>query len=94
VSEGEWLVDEKLVAPASVITQSAYTTQPARVDHAIMLRSGSEAAATESGPELAIASSSAPTAPGASAPAIQVSAADAEELSDILSIGSRVVIRR
>jgi LysM repeat protein len=94
VSEGAWLVDQKLMAPASVITQSAYSNQPARVDHAIMLRSGSEEAATEGGPTLAIASSSAPTAPGASAPAIQVSAADAEELSDILSIGSRVIIRR
>jgi LysM repeat protein len=94
VSEGEWLVDQKLVAPSSGVTQSAYTTAPSRVDHAIVLRSDSEAAGGTGGPTLAIASSSTPTAPGASQPAIQVSAADAEELSDILSVGSRVVIRR
>jgi LysM repeat protein len=94
VSEGEWLVDQKLVAPASGVTQSAYTTAPPTVDHAIVLRSESEAAAPTGGPTLAIASSSTPTAPGASAAAIQVSAANAEELSDILSIGSRIIIRR
>jgi LysM repeat protein len=94
VSEGEWLVDQKLVAPASGVTQSAYTTQPPRVDHAIVLRGGTEPAAATGGPTLAIASSSNPTGPSAGAAAIQVSAADAEELSDILSIGSRVVIRR
>jgi LysM repeat protein len=93
VSEGEWLVDQKLVAPASGVTQSAYTTQPPRVDHAIVLRGGADPAAT-GGPTLAIASSPNPTGPGAAAAAIQISAADAEELSDILSIGSRVIIRR
>jgi LysM repeat protein len=94
VSEGEWLVDQKLVAPASGVTQSAYTTQPPRVDHAIVLRGGAEPDVTTGGPTLAIASSSNPTGPGAGAAAIQISAADAEELSDILSIGSRVIIRR
>jgi LysM repeat protein len=94
VSEGEWLVDQKLVAPASGVTQSAYTTQPPRVDHAIVLRGGTDPAAATGGPTLAIASSSNPTGPGAGAAAIQISAADAEELSDILSIGSRVIIRR
>jgi hypothetical protein len=94
VSEGEWLVDQKLVAPTSVVTQSAYTTQPPKVDHAIVLRGGAEPAAATGGPTLAIASNSNPTGPGAGAAAIQVSPADAEELSDILSVGSRVIIRR
>jgi LysM repeat protein len=94
VNEGEWLVDQKLVAPSSGVTQSAYTTEPPKVDHAIVLRGSSEAAAAANGPTLAIASNASPTGPGASAAAIQISAADAEELSDILSIGSRVVIRR
>jgi hypothetical protein len=94
VNEGEWLVDQKLVAPASGVTQSAYTAEPPKVDHAIVLRGSSDAAAAASGPTLAIASNSSPTGPGASAAAIQISAADAEELSDILSIGSRAVIRR
>jgi hypothetical protein len=93
VSEGEWLVDQKLVAPATGVTQSAYTSAPPKVDHAIVLRGSSESAAPTGGPTLAISSSSNPT-PGASAAAIQISAADAEDLSDILSIGSSVVIRR
>ena len=90
VSEGEWLVDQKLVAPASGVTQSAYTTQPPRVDHAIVLRGSADPAAATGGPTLAIASGSNPTGPEAGTAAIQISAADAEELSDILSIGSRV----
>ncbi|HJQ80861.1 MAG TPA: LysM peptidoglycan-binding domain-containing protein [Lacipirellulaceae bacterium] len=94
VSEGEWLVDQKLVAPASGVTQSAYTTAPPKVDYAIVLRGSSEPAATTSGPTLAIASNSNPTGAGDGAAAIQLSPADAEELSDILSVGSRVVIRR
>jgi LysM repeat protein len=94
VSEGEWLVDQKLVAPASGVTQSAYTTEPPKVDHAIVLRGSSDSAAPSGGPTLAISSSSNPTSPGVSAAAIQISAADAEDLSDILSIGSRVIIRR
>jgi LysM repeat protein len=93
VSEGEWLVEQKLVAPANGVTQSAYTTQPPKVDHAIVLRGGADPATATGGPTLAIASSSSPTGPSAAA-AIQISAADAEELSDILSIGSRVIIRR
>ncbi len=93
ISEGEWLVDQKLVAPGNV-AQASYTTQPSTVDHAIVLRSETSAGLTGGGPTLAIASSSTPTAPGASPAAIQLTAADAEELSDILSIGSRVVIRR
>ncbi len=94
VSEGEWLVDQKLVAPASGVTQSAYTTQPPSVDHAIVLRGSADPAAATGGPTIAIASSSNPTGPGASAAAIQISVANAEELSDILSVGSRVIIRR
>ncbi|HEY3391111.1 MAG TPA: LysM peptidoglycan-binding domain-containing protein [Lacipirellulaceae bacterium] len=94
VSEGEWLVDQKLVAPASGVTQSAYTAEPPRVDHAIVLRGSSEAAAAAVGPTLAISSGSNPTGAGANTAAIQLSPVDAEELSDILSVGSRVVIRR
>jgi hypothetical protein len=59
-----------------------------------VLRGSSDAAAPSGGPTLAISSSSNPTSPGVSAAAIQISAADAEDLSDILSIGSRVIIRR
>jgi LysM repeat protein len=94
VSEGEWLVDQKLVAPASGVTQSAYTTEPPKVDHAIVLRGSSETAAAAVGPTLAISSGANPTGAGANAAAIQISVDDAEELSDILSVGSRVIIRR
>ncbi|HEX2473193.1 MAG TPA: LysM peptidoglycan-binding domain-containing protein, partial [Lacipirellulaceae bacterium] len=67
VSEGEWLVEQKLVAPANGVTQSAYTTQPPKVDHAIVLRGGADPATATGGPTLAIASSSSPTGPSAAA---------------------------
>jgi LysM repeat protein len=90
VSEGQWVVDQKLVGPAEGITQSAYTPGPAAVDRAIVLRSDASAGPAASGATLTIASGSST----GSAAAIRVSPQDAEELSDILSIGSRIVIQR
>ncbi|MEX0586044.1 MAG: LysM peptidoglycan-binding domain-containing protein [Pirellulales bacterium] len=96
VDEGQWLVDQKLNSPSSGVTQTAYAPAQVSVECAIVLRgedasTGKPAAA---GPTLTIAGGSSPTGPAANTPAIRVSPQDAAELSDILSIGSRVVVQR
>jgi LysM repeat protein len=89
LTEGQWIVDQKMADVAK--TASAYATTPTASDRTIILRS---AAAAASGPTLIIASST--PAPGltASPSSVRVSPQDAEELADILSIGSRVTLRR
>jgi hypothetical protein len=96
VQEGQWLVDQKLVVPSAGVVQSAYSPAPATVDRAIVLR-GEEATTGKpaaNGPTLTIASGAAPAGLATNPPAIRLSQQDAEDLSDILSVGSRVVIRR
>lgn len=96
VTEGSWLVDQKLVTAPVNVTQTSYTPAPAAVDRAIVLRgedaSTGKPAAT--GPTLTIASAVLTTGAEVNQPAIHISAQDAEELSDILSIGSRVTVRK
>jgi len=94
LSEGEWVVDQKLVAPAANVAPIGYTVARTAVDRTIVLRGKSDAAPTAAGPTLTIASGTTASDAVAASPAIQVSPADAEDLSDILSIGSRVTIRR
>jgi LysM repeat protein len=83
VSDGEWVVDQKLVAPTSA-------------ERSIVLRGESTAtAAPGAAPQvLTITAASPATVSPTGGTTIQVAAKDAEELSDILSIGSRVVVRR
>jgi LysM repeat protein len=80
--EGQWVVEQKL-AEATAGTG----------DRTLVLRNGSPLAVEEA---ISItAGATTPSGPTAIAPsAIRLSASDAEELSDILSVGSRVVIRR
>jgi LysM repeat protein len=94
VTDGKWLVDQKLAAPAASFTQTANSPTSA-VERTIVLRAedGSTGKAVATGPTLTIASGSAPAGP-ATAAAIRISSQDAAELSDILSIGSRVTIQR
>jgi LysM repeat protein len=96
VSEGQWLVDQKLVVPSASVAQSAYAPAPAAVVRAIMLRGDAAAGQAASASTLTmIASGGVVVNSLAGTPAIiRVSPQDAEELSDILSVGSRVVIRR
>jgi hypothetical protein len=97
VNDGQWLVDQKLAAPSSSnISPSAITPLPSAVERTIVLRGEDRATGrpVATGPTLMIASSSAAAVPTAAAPAIRISPQDAEELSDILSIGSRVTIRK
>ena len=89
VTEGQWTVDQKL-GGARPVTAAAYTSTPAAADRTIVLRSAANPGGAPGGPILTIASGAA--APGASA--LRVAPQDAEDLSDILSIGSRVTVRR
>ncbi len=95
VSEGRWIVDKKLAAPAAAEVQSAYAPEPDSVDRAIVLRGEPSGSEPEGAATLMVTSSGATRITAADGlPAIHVSPQDAEELSDILSVGSRVVIRR
>jgi LysM repeat protein len=94
VTEGEWLVDQKLAAPSSSVAPTSFTAAPAAAERTIVLRGDPGIGQPSNGPTLTIASGTSSNGASAASPAIQVSPADAEDLSDILSIGSRVVIRR
>ena len=94
VAEGQWLVDQKTGAALNSVTPAAYPAAPAPADLAIVLRSAASAGGSPTAPTLTITSSAAPAAPGAAATALRVSPQDVADLSDILSIGSRVVVRR
>jgi LysM repeat protein len=79
ISDGEWTVDRKTNAQS-----------PGR---AMLLRGSAPTPGAPGTPTLIIASDTLPTTP-ADGMVIKVAAKDAEELSDILSVGSRVVTRR
>jgi LysM repeat protein len=92
LTDGQWLVDQKLSGSSTTASPSAYATTPIPADRSIVLRS---AAATIAGaPTLVISSGPAPAGLAASPPSLRVSPQDAEEISDILSVGSRVVVRK
>jgi LysM repeat protein len=96
VTEGQWLVDQKLIASPASVTQTAYALAPATVDRAIVLRGEDASTGKPAAVGLTITIASGPLATGAAGnpPAIRISPQDAEELSDILSVGSRVTIRK
>jgi LysM repeat protein len=89
IGEGQWLVDQKLEG-----LQGSFKATPTPVnnDRTIILRNAGGTATTPAGAMLMIASTAAVGPPGAAS--IRVAPQDAEDLSDILSVGSRVVIRR
>lgn len=89
LADGQWLVDQKLPGQAA---PSAYGTPPASADRSIVLRSATPAATVA--PTLVIASGPAPAGAAAGPPSVRVSPEDAAEISDILSVGSRVVVRK
>jgi LysM repeat protein len=95
LTDGQWVVDQKIMGPANTANPSAYATTPVSADRTIILRSAANGNLSPSSPTLLIASGAAP--PGLAVPAppaLKVSPQDAEELSDILSVGSRVIVRR
>ncbi len=94
LSEGQWVLEQKLLNPtteASGVVSAAYA--PAAVDRVLVLRNESP---TAGGATISITGGqSSPSGPTAVAPAaIRLSARDAEEVADILSVGSPVTIRR
>jgi LysM repeat protein len=93
ITEGQWLVDQKLGGSQAAVATASYSTPPAPADRTIVLRNESSAGAALGGPTLTIASSASAIVQPAGT-AIRVAPQDAEDLSDILSIGSRVIIRR
>lgn len=94
VTEGQWLVDQKLAGPQSTAAPTVYAVAPVPADRTIVLRGESNPGSPPGGPTLMIASGSPSGGLTATAPTIRVAPQDAEEISDILSIGSRVVVRR
>jgi LysM repeat protein len=93
LTDGQWLVDQKLSGPSSTANPSAYATTPIAADRTIILRNAATTGAAGV-PTLIIGSGPTPAGLTASPPSLRVSPQDAEELSDILSIGSRVVVRK
>jgi LysM repeat protein len=88
VAEGQWLVEQKLGSSSVTTAASAPPAPPYRQ---IILRSANAGATTPSATLMIDASSDPlPSRPDA----IRVAMQDAEELSDILSVGSRVTVRR
>jgi LysM repeat protein len=91
-TEGQWVVEQKMASPSTsaAATSSVYAVGPAAVDHVLVLRKDA------TGPEISITSGpSSPSTPTAAAPpAIHLAPRDADEVADILSVGSRVTIRR
>jgi hypothetical protein len=92
VGEGQWLVDQKLDGIASSVAPTAYAAAPAS-NRTIVLRNDTTSGTIASSPMLLIAANS-PGGPPSSSSAIRVAPQDAEDLADILSIGSRVIVRR
>ena len=95
--EGEWLVEKKLAMPGSgsnISQTSTVITPPEKpvVDRTLLLKS---TATTQPPASLSLGSTSGLTSQaGSSAANIQMTQHDAQELSDILSVGSMVIIRR
>ena len=89
LTDGQWLVDQKTTGTAAPAT-SAYAAAPTSAERSIVLRNATPAGAATT---LVIAGGS-PVGFAANPPAIRVSPQDAEEIADILSVGSRVTVRK
>lgn len=80
--EGEWTVEQKQLEPATAPTASA-------IDRKLVLRSADNPSAT-----VVIATAAAPPVGAPPQGTIRIAPEQSEDLYDILSVGSRVVIRR
>ncbi len=94
VAEGQWRVDQKVAAPQNAVTPTAYAAPAAPAEPTIVLRNASNAGVAAPGSTLTISSGSTVAAPTSGSSSLRVSPQDAEDLSDILSIGSRVIVRK
>jgi LysM repeat protein len=96
VSEGTWMLDQKLSAPSGTPTppSSIYAVGPTVVDHELVLARRNGLAAVD---RVTIVSGlmSSPSAPAMiSGPTIHMAPGDADEVADILSVGSQVTIKK
>jgi LysM repeat protein len=94
LTDGQWVVDQKIIGPASTANPGSYATTPVPADRTIILRNATAANPSAGSPTLLIASGPPPVGLATNPPALRVTPQDAEELSDILLVGSRVVVRR
>jgi LysM repeat protein len=93
LTDGQWLVDQKVAGSTSTANPSAYATTPVPAERSIVLRNAANGDSPAGSPTLIIASGSG-LGLASNPPALRVSPQDAEEISDILSVGSRVVVRK
>lgn len=93
LADSKWIVDQKLDGPANTVSPASFPTTPIPNDRTIVLRSAAPNAELGA-PTLVIASGTPLSGLTANPPCLRVSPQDAEELADILSIGSPVTIRR
>jgi len=93
VSEGEWVLEQKLAQPTTQNSVGSAAYAPSAVEQVLVLRS--ETATAPSATISITGGQSTPSGPAPGAPAaIRLSPRDVEEVADILSIGSPVTIRR
>lgn len=93
VSEGAWVLEQKLAQPTTQDSVVSAAYSPSAVEHVLVLRSDSVAT-----PNATISLAGSPSTPSGPTPggpaAIRLSPRDVEEVADILSVGSPVTIRR
>jgi LysM repeat protein len=91
VEEGYWAVNQKLITPGNVGLIGSLSTTPSNQKSIIMTNSSGESS------QIAILRSANGTASSATDPAgrvIRLKTSDVEDVYDILSLGSKVIIRR
>lgn len=94
LGDGEWVVESKLLTPSSHgITQvsTAPPLTPPTIDRALVLRNTSPTSPVGT---ITIGSGNTQVVPDTAAVHLKISQQAAEEIFDILSIGSRVITRR
>ena len=90
IEEGHWRVDQKLIAPGNVGLNPAFAAAPPEEESLVLINP------TKPAGQVAVLcgeKSSVPTTESANS-AIRIRSKGIEELFDILSVGSRVIIRR
>ncbi|GAG18190.1 unnamed protein product, partial [marine sediment metagenome] len=91
VEEGHWAVNQKLITPGNVGLIGSSSTTPSDQKSIMMTNSSGESS------QIAILRSANESSPGATDPAgrvIRLKTSDVEDVYDILSLGSKVIIRR
>jgi LysM repeat protein len=91
VEEGHWAINQKLITPGNVGLIGSSPTTPSDQKSIMMINSSGEAS------QIAILRGANESSPGAADPVgrvIRLKLVDVEDVYDILSLGSKVIIRR